>query len=409
MNELKKARQMVEEPGSNCLHYLRKSYGLPCACELVNRCQHLMPIREEDVDIFWRKLEIGSDIPEEHHREMESEMRDLISLLQEISTDPISNVRELRRLIKGVIHPVLPDDPCQSFLTPPKTVVTKGRRKTNSTKRDKSHWKYVSIAHKKIGKFSGSGYGSGSGSGSGSNPNPRGRGRPPRSGRSRGRGRSSDEAVTRRPSTRPVLSVTGPKSASLLRPLDLPPLSLYELPPILQALQFTGREKEMEKTSEMKNTPGSRQLNLKKSFKLGIRSLLTACSKEDEFESLCLETQVCFYHGIVVLSFALNLLEGTILDSVEQHVEEQSLDPLLNEKYVLGVIQCNSDEHTVGTWIGFWMGVLGYLVFAAAFATETAAEEQKRLLSDRLDLKRKQRQDFSVAQAVVGKGKRCDW
>ncbi|KAI5647730.1 hypothetical protein M9H77_33735 [Catharanthus roseus] len=45
---------------------------------------------------------------------------------------------------------------------PPETAVTKGRRKTNSTKRDK-----------KIGKSSG--LGSGSGSGSGSGPSPRGR------------------------------------------------------------------------------------------------------------------------------------------------------------------------------------------------------------------------------------------
>ncbi|KAI5682393.1 hypothetical protein M9H77_03621 [Catharanthus roseus] len=29
MDELKKAREMVEEPGSNCLHYLRKSHSLP--------------------------------------------------------------------------------------------------------------------------------------------------------------------------------------------------------------------------------------------------------------------------------------------------------------------------------------------------------------------------------------------
>ncbi|KAI5677184.1 hypothetical protein M9H77_08134 [Catharanthus roseus] len=95
MDELKKARQMVEEPGSNCLYYLRMSYGLPCACELVNRYQYLIPIQEEDVDIFWRKLEIGSDIPEEHDKDMESDMRDLTSLLVEISTGPTSNVRKL--------------------------------------------------------------------------------------------------------------------------------------------------------------------------------------------------------------------------------------------------------------------------------------------------------------------------
>ncbi|KAI5669376.1 hypothetical protein M9H77_19229 [Catharanthus roseus] len=125
---------------------------------------------------------------------MESEMRDLTSLLQEISTGVVSNVREVRRLIKGIIHPTLPDDPCQPLSTPSETAVTKGRRKTNSTKRDKSHWEYVSIAHRKIGKSSGLGSGSSSGSGSGSNPSPRGRGRPPRSGRSSGRGRSSSRS-----------------------------------------------------------------------------------------------------------------------------------------------------------------------------------------------------------------------
>ncbi|KAI5671795.1 hypothetical protein M9H77_12159 [Catharanthus roseus] len=170
MDELKKAHQMVEEPGSNCLHYLRKSYDLPCACELINRCQYLIPIQEEDVDIFWRKLEIVYDIPEEHDRDMESEMCDLTSLLQEISIGPISN-------------------PLSTPPPPPQTAVTKGRRKKNSTKRDKSHWEYVSIAHRKIGKSSDSG--SASGNGSCSNPSPRGKGRPPCSGRGRGRGRSS--------------------------------------------------------------------------------------------------------------------------------------------------------------------------------------------------------------------------
>ncbi|KAI5663311.1 hypothetical protein M9H77_22634 [Catharanthus roseus] len=150
MDELKKARQMVEEPGK-----------------------------------------IGSDIPEEYDRDMESEIRDLTSLLQEISTSSISNVQEVRRHIKSVIHPMLSDDPCQSLSTPLETAVMKGRWKTNSTKMDKSQWEYVSIAHRKIGKSSGSSSRSGRGSGSGSNPSPRGRGRPPRSDRGRGRGQSS--------------------------------------------------------------------------------------------------------------------------------------------------------------------------------------------------------------------------
>ncbi|KAI5683014.1 hypothetical protein M9H77_04242 [Catharanthus roseus] len=92
---------------------------------------------------------------------MESKMRDLTSLLQEISTGLISNVQEVRRLIKGFIHPVLPDDPCQLL---------------------------------KIGKSSGSGSSSDSGSSSGSNPIPRGRGRPPRACRNRGRGCSSSRS-----------------------------------------------------------------------------------------------------------------------------------------------------------------------------------------------------------------------
>ncbi|KAI5668788.1 hypothetical protein M9H77_18641 [Catharanthus roseus] len=41
--------------------------------------------------------------------------------LLKISIGPISNVWDVRRLIKGVIHLVLPDDPCQplSTHTPP--------------------------------------------------------------------------------------------------------------------------------------------------------------------------------------------------------------------------------------------------------------------------------------------------
>ncbi|PON86150.1 Polyamine-modulated factor 1/Kinetochore protein NNF [Trema orientale] len=105
----------------------------------------------------------------------------------------------------------------------------------------------------------------------------------------------------------------------------------------------------MEKRDEVGSSAiGSRRSGLTKSFKLAIGSLLTACSKqeickafenfsaneqeylhrlliqviaslhgniEEEFESLCLETQV-----------------GTALDTVEQLVEEQALDPLLSDK-----------------------------------------------------------------------------
>ncbi|KAI5677821.1 hypothetical protein M9H77_08771 [Catharanthus roseus] len=115
---------------------------------------------------------IGVDIPNVYERDMNSEMHDVTLMLEEISIGPISKVRKVRRLIKGVIFPVLPEDPCPPLTNPPEIAVTKGRRKTNSTKRDKSHWEYVSIAHRKIGKSSGSGSESGSGLGSGSCPSP---------------------------------------------------------------------------------------------------------------------------------------------------------------------------------------------------------------------------------------------
>ncbi|XP_030507962.2 uncharacterized protein LOC115722785 isoform X2 [Cannabis sativa] len=105
----------------------------------------------------------------------------------------------------------------------------------------------------------------------------------------------------------------------------------------------------MENRDEVGSSPiGSRQSDLKKSFKLAVVSLLTACSKQDiskafpnfaaseqdylyrlfiqvvaslhgniqeEFESLCLESQV-----------------GTTLDTVEQFLEEQALNPLHSDK-----------------------------------------------------------------------------
>ncbi|KAI5664745.1 hypothetical protein M9H77_24068 [Catharanthus roseus] len=96
----------------------------------------------------------------------------------------------MRCLAKGVLSPVLPEDPGVTLTSPPEVVVTKGQKKMNSTKKDKSHWEHVSIAHRKIQKSSGSGSGSSFGSrlrlGSGSH----GRGRQPRAPRGRGRGRA---------------------------------------------------------------------------------------------------------------------------------------------------------------------------------------------------------------------------
>ncbi|KAI5673210.1 hypothetical protein M9H77_13574 [Catharanthus roseus] len=73
----------------------------------------------------------------------------------------------MRCLAKGVLSPVLPEDPGMILISLPEVAVTKERKKTNSTRKDKSYWEHVSIAHRKIQKSSGFGSGSGSGFGSG--------------------------------------------------------------------------------------------------------------------------------------------------------------------------------------------------------------------------------------------------
>ncbi|KAI5678020.1 hypothetical protein M9H77_08970 [Catharanthus roseus] len=73
----------------------------------------------EDVSVFWRTLETRVDVPQAHARDMDSKMRDLTSMLDQISTSPISKVRECRHLIKEVLCPMLPDDPCAPLTSPP--------------------------------------------------------------------------------------------------------------------------------------------------------------------------------------------------------------------------------------------------------------------------------------------------
>ncbi|KAI5677372.1 hypothetical protein M9H77_08322 [Catharanthus roseus] len=96
-------------------------------------------------------------------------------------------------LAKGVLNPVLPEDPDVTLTSPPEVAVTKGRKKMDSSERDKSHWEHVSIAHRKIQKSNGSVSSSGTGSrslpSSGSGSGSRGRGRLPRAPRENGRGR----------------------------------------------------------------------------------------------------------------------------------------------------------------------------------------------------------------------------
>ncbi|KAI5676973.1 hypothetical protein M9H77_07923 [Catharanthus roseus] len=149
--EIKRAGEISGNPLSKCGHYLRKSHGLPCACELVGRGNN-----------YGSNIESQGSEPS-HQRCYKSGVA--------------------RRSLYSIDNPSSPETP-----------VTKRRRKIYSTKRDKSYWEQVSIAHRKIGKSSGSGSGSESSSGSGSGPSPCVRGRLSHSGRGRSRGHSSERS-----------------------------------------------------------------------------------------------------------------------------------------------------------------------------------------------------------------------
>ncbi|XP_075484791.1 uncharacterized protein LOC142524631 isoform X2 [Primulina tabacum] len=101
----------------------------------------------------------------------------------------------------------------------------------------------------------------------------------------------------------------------------------------------------MEKTESI---PGSRHSNLKKSFKRGLRYLLTACSEEElskAFPSFAAAERerlhrlfvmvIASLHDNVEEEFESILLEtqvGNVLDKVEELVDEHSLDPLISKK-----------------------------------------------------------------------------
>ncbi|KAI5649984.1 hypothetical protein M9H77_35989 [Catharanthus roseus] len=77
---------------------------------------------------FWRTLEIDSYHPcsQEKNMGMDSKMRDFTDLLDQISTRPISKVREMRHLVKGVLSPVLLEDPGMTLTSPSEVTATKG-------------------------------------------------------------------------------------------------------------------------------------------------------------------------------------------------------------------------------------------------------------------------------------------
>ncbi|GAV62223.1 hypothetical protein CFOL_v3_05747, partial [Cephalotus follicularis] len=93
---------------------------------------------------------------------------------------------------------------------------------------------------------------------------------------------------------------------------------------------------------------GSRQSDMKKVFNLAVDSLLTTCSKEEFIKAFPKFTiaeqevlhrlyiqEITFLHENIEDDFELFCLEtqvGIALDSVEQLVEEQSLNPLFSKK-----------------------------------------------------------------------------
>ncbi|KAI5669431.1 hypothetical protein M9H77_19284 [Catharanthus roseus] len=184
--ESKRVPEIIDDSKNKCNHYLRTSTDLPYSCKLITR------------GIY----------PSSQEKNMDAEMLDLAFCLDQISTGPIYKVREMHHLAKEVLSSVLPTDPDMSLTSIPKVIVTKGRHKTDSTKRDKSYWEHFSIAHRKIQK-SGSSSKFGSRLNSGSGLGSRGRGRPPQALRDRGR-----ECSSRRSSLSSPNSVIDPSIGS---------------------------------------------------------------------------------------------------------------------------------------------------------------------------------------------------
>ncbi|KAL0288734.1 UNVERIFIED_CONTAM: hypothetical protein Scaly_2721900 [Sesamum calycinum] len=181
------------------------------------------------------------------------------------------------------------------------------------------------------------------------------------------------------------------------------------------------------------SVPGSRQLNLKKSFKRGLRSLLTACSDEEfrkAFPSFTAAEQerlhrlfiqvITSLHEDIEEEFESIFLEtqaGTALDNVEELVEEHNLDPLLSQKSNVGETAQNLSEakknelkHLMGLLEKPCTFYILHMVLLQIFAriikgfgsgVLAVAEEQKRKIKARLELLKKEKQDFSGAANLV--------
>lgn len=142
----------------------------------------------------------------------------------------------------------------------------------------------------------------------------------------------------------------------------------------------------------------SRHFNLKKLFKQCIHSLLIACSKEEfstAFPTFTRAEQDCVHklfvqvitslHGNIEDEFESLCLQAkvaTILDTIDQLVEEQNLDPLYNDGTNVGHVR----EELLAkkkTEVQYLMVML------------EKAEEQRRLIKARIELLKKEKQESS--------------
>ncbi|KAI5657681.1 hypothetical protein M9H77_26474 [Catharanthus roseus] len=100
----------------------------------------MLPIQFVDIEAFWRTLEIDGFHPSSQEKDvdMDYEMRALTDLFHEISTRFISKVREMSHLMKGVLSPVLPEDPGMKLTSSPEVAIMKGRKKTTKQKKTSS-------------------------------------------------------------------------------------------------------------------------------------------------------------------------------------------------------------------------------------------------------------------------------
>ncbi|KAI5678796.1 hypothetical protein M9H77_09746 [Catharanthus roseus] len=78
-----------------------------------------------------------------------------IKRVPKILVDPENLCKHwLSRVAQNILHLVIPLYPEGLVSSVPSTVITKGRRKTDSTKRDKSQWEHIQIAHYLKGRSS---------------------------------------------------------------------------------------------------------------------------------------------------------------------------------------------------------------------------------------------------------------